>query len=340
MGGARDASRSRGACADRVGVRARQRAHRAAREPGRRRTVRPAGQLSQLVLRASAAALCGSRLRLPRVGPDDRERHQRQDHPTARRRRAVRHPLWAAAGTRACARPPRRHPRAACRVGIAGRRCRADSIDSARLVRPPLGCGDPVRGRAARSADPRRRPVGARGQRAGACRLRPIPAPPPRWKRRSSRRASSTATRVPCWCTPHGAAISCMAAGMDHVVEGPDGTESAAESGPDVGRLTVATELAEGARLRVVKFIAYGLVEPALGASSPRRGRRCTHCRPSHGLGRPARTGSAPTSTSSGNLPTSSWRATSSCSRPFGSRSSTRCRPAPAPSSARSPPRD
>jgi alpha,alpha-trehalose phosphorylase len=49
-----------------------------------------------------------------------------------------------------------------------------------------------------------------------------------------------------------------MAAGMDHVVEGPDRTETTAESGPDVGRVTVATELAAGQRLRVVKFIAYG----------------------------------------------------------------------------------
>jgi alpha,alpha-trehalose phosphorylase len=49
-----------------------------------------------------------------------------------------------------------------------------------------------------------------------------------------------------------------MAAGMDHVIEGPDGTESAAESGPDMGRVTVATELAAGQRLRLVKFLAYG----------------------------------------------------------------------------------
>jgi alpha,alpha-trehalose phosphorylase len=49
-----------------------------------------------------------------------------------------------------------------------------------------------------------------------------------------------------------------MAAGMDHVVDGPDGTETAAESGPDVGRLTVATELAAGQRLRVIKFLGYG----------------------------------------------------------------------------------
>src|SRR5205814_708930 len=49
-----------------------------------------------------------------------------------------------------------------------------------------------------------------------------------------------------------------MAAGMDHVVDGPDGTETASESGPDIGRVTVATELAAGQRLRVIKFLGYG----------------------------------------------------------------------------------
>jgi alpha,alpha-trehalose phosphorylase len=49
-----------------------------------------------------------------------------------------------------------------------------------------------------------------------------------------------------------------MAAGMDHLVDGPERTEAAAESGPDVGRVTVATQLAEGERLRVIKFLAYG----------------------------------------------------------------------------------
>jgi alpha,alpha-trehalose phosphorylase len=49
-----------------------------------------------------------------------------------------------------------------------------------------------------------------------------------------------------------------MGAGMDHVVEGPDGTESLAESSPDVGRVTIAADLPEGGRLRVVKFLAYG----------------------------------------------------------------------------------
>jgi alpha,alpha-trehalose phosphorylase len=49
-----------------------------------------------------------------------------------------------------------------------------------------------------------------------------------------------------------------MAAGMDHIVEGPEGTFTAAESEPDLGRLTVSTELEPGQRLRVVKFLAYG----------------------------------------------------------------------------------
>ena len=49
-----------------------------------------------------------------------------------------------------------------------------------------------------------------------------------------------------------------MAAGMDHVVEGPDGTATASESGDDVGRFTAATPLGSGERLRVVKFLGYG----------------------------------------------------------------------------------
>jgi alpha,alpha-trehalose phosphorylase len=48
-----------------------------------------------------------------------------------------------------------------------------------------------------------------------------------------------------------------MAAGMDHLIEGPPGTDTDAESRPDVGRVTVAADLALGQRLRVVKFLAY-----------------------------------------------------------------------------------
>jgi alpha,alpha-trehalose phosphorylase len=49
-----------------------------------------------------------------------------------------------------------------------------------------------------------------------------------------------------------------MAAGMDHVVEGPDGTVTAAESEPDLARVTVSTELEPGKQLRIVKLMAYG----------------------------------------------------------------------------------
>jgi alpha,alpha-trehalose phosphorylase len=49
-----------------------------------------------------------------------------------------------------------------------------------------------------------------------------------------------------------------MAAGMDHLVEGPDGTITDSESEPDLARVTVTTELQPGQTLRVVKLLAYG----------------------------------------------------------------------------------
>jgi alpha,alpha-trehalose phosphorylase len=50
-----------------------------------------------------------------------------------------------------------------------------------------------------------------------------------------------------------------MAAGMDHVVEGPPDTETgAAESGADLGRVTITATVQPGQRLRLVKFMAYG----------------------------------------------------------------------------------
>lgn len=49
-----------------------------------------------------------------------------------------------------------------------------------------------------------------------------------------------------------------VAAGMEHVIEGPDGTAVEVESFEDVGRVTVPCVLRPGERLRVVKFIAYG----------------------------------------------------------------------------------
>ena len=49
-----------------------------------------------------------------------------------------------------------------------------------------------------------------------------------------------------------------MAAAMDHLVDGPEGTVSFAESEPDTGRVTIATDLAPGERLTMAKFLAYG----------------------------------------------------------------------------------
>ncbi len=49
-----------------------------------------------------------------------------------------------------------------------------------------------------------------------------------------------------------------MAAGMDHIVEGPKQTQTTSESSADRGRVTVAAELQPGQVLRLVKFLSYG----------------------------------------------------------------------------------
>ena len=50
-----------------------------------------------------------------------------------------------------------------------------------------------------------------------------------------------------------------MGAGMDHhLSQLPEGATSSTESAPDLGRVTIATELAPGQRLRLVKYLAYG----------------------------------------------------------------------------------
>jgi len=49
-----------------------------------------------------------------------------------------------------------------------------------------------------------------------------------------------------------------MAAAMDHLVEGPAGTEVATESSEDLARVTITADVEPGQRLRVVKLLAYG----------------------------------------------------------------------------------
>jgi alpha,alpha-trehalose phosphorylase len=49
-----------------------------------------------------------------------------------------------------------------------------------------------------------------------------------------------------------------VGAGMDHVIEAPDGYQSHTASHPDDGRVTVAADLQEGQTLRLIKFVGYG----------------------------------------------------------------------------------
>ncbi|MBN2622119.1 MAG: glycoside hydrolase family 65 protein, partial [Acidimicrobiales bacterium] len=49
-----------------------------------------------------------------------------------------------------------------------------------------------------------------------------------------------------------------IASGMRHVVDGPTNTELDIYSSPDTCRLTIATRLVPGQRLRIVKYLAYG----------------------------------------------------------------------------------
>jgi alpha,alpha-trehalose phosphorylase len=49
-----------------------------------------------------------------------------------------------------------------------------------------------------------------------------------------------------------------VAAGMDHIVEGPDGTDTFTECDPDIARVTITAVLEPGQRLRVVKLLGYG----------------------------------------------------------------------------------
>ncbi|MHB8695931.1 MAG: glycoside hydrolase family 65 protein [Solirubrobacteraceae bacterium] len=49
-----------------------------------------------------------------------------------------------------------------------------------------------------------------------------------------------------------------VAAAMDHVVDGPPGSDETAESFEDLGRVMVSADLPPGKPLRIVKFLAYG----------------------------------------------------------------------------------
>ena len=80
-----------------------------------------------------------------------------------------------------------------------------------------------------------------------------------------------------------------LAAAMDHLVEGPEGTDTVGESGPDVGRVTVAADLADGECLRVVKFLAYAWSSQRSHAAL--RDEVIAACRPSPARGSCCRSG-------------------------------------------------
>jgi alpha,alpha-trehalose phosphorylase len=91
------------------------------------------------------------------------------------------------------------------------------------------------------------------------------PAPPRSPDPRAA--AALESPLVPVECFDHAARVVLvhstkssklgMAAGMDHVFDGPPDTATAAESRPDLGRVTAAVDLDQGERLRVVKLLAY-----------------------------------------------------------------------------------
>lgn len=49
-----------------------------------------------------------------------------------------------------------------------------------------------------------------------------------------------------------------MAAAMDHVIEGPEGTDVTVEAADDVGRVMITADVPQGQTLRITKFLAYG----------------------------------------------------------------------------------
>ena len=301
-----------------------------------------ARHLPELVLRDPAAALRRGRLRLPRVGPD-----ASSTSPTARSSGCSSTTSRSTSATATL-----RSPRARCST-CAPASCGAATSSGSR--RPARRCASARRGssrsRSARSRRsctrssrstaprPRRRPVGAGRERAAPATPTRTRAPRPRSRRRSSpsvlrprraaRRARALAReRASCGWRP----------AMDHVV---DGAGRAADARRELGRTsagsTVAADLEPGQRAADRQVPRLRLVEPALAAGAPRPGRRRARGGAAHRLGRPRRRAARVPRRVLGPAPTSSSTATPSSSRRCASRSSTRSRPARAPSSGRSP---
>ena len=232
----REFTRPRPDRAERVGLRPVQRAHRDARQPGRGRAARPARHVPELAVRGPPAAVRGGGLRLPRHRADRHQRDERQDHPAAGQRRAVRHQVRHRPLAHPHPRPARGHPDQGGHVDLAGRAHRQGQVGAAGLADPARHRGDQLQGHAGELGErrkSRRRPATSRCA-SWSCRRssrtrrsrspRPTRAPPRSWKSRWSARSttpSTATTRAPILV--HGTRSSKLrlAAGMTHKVYGP-----------------------------------------------------------------------------------------------------------------------
>ena len=296
-----------------------------------------ARHLPQLVLREAAAAVRRGRLRLPRVRPDDHQRHQRQADPPARRRRAVRPALRAScATTSACstcatgtltprggvglARGPRVRVRTSRIVSLTQRaiaaiRYEVELLDAPALlvVQSELVANEQLPSRD--EADPR----------VAAALPDPL----------ISEQHGATPT-APGSSTGRRQSGLRVAAAMDHEVEGPEKLKytSDGDRGPRAARRS-SPGWSRARRCAIVKYLAYGW--------SARRSQPALHDQvgprwppPASPAGTACSPSSASTSTRSGPSRTSRSTATPSCSRRSAWRPSTCCRPVRAPSGGRS----
>ena len=338
MAGPRDPARSEPAGPVGVAVRLVQRAHRIARQPRRGRAVRPAGHLSELLLRNPAAALRRGRIRLSGGRPDRRRRHQRQDHSPVGRGRAVRRPLRRIDLPRAGSRPARRDADPPRALALTRGQASQGGVHPAGVAGPAQRRRHRVRRRGGRRIRPRdgavrtghqRGPTGDLGRPAGVGH----PGQPAGGRRTRNHRARST-SHAP---DPGQRAD-------DGRRDGPRGRRSrtgrghhrrAPRPGPDHRDLRAAP----GTEAAHRQIPGVRLVESCAPA------RRCAtrpppHCTaPATAGGRGCWTRNGPTSTTSGTAQTSRSRATPNPSRRCGSGCFTWCRPAPAPNAGRSPAR-
>ncbi len=274
----------------------------------------------------------------PEDGADRRQRHQRQADPPAGRRRALRHVRygellehealldlragmlraslrWRSPTGRTRAGHLRRASSRSCSARSPAIRYEVEPIDGAGPGGRPVGAG---RQRAAC-------PAIARDPRAAAALAAPLGARGARGRGRRARRARPPTQAVEAADGRRR---------MDHVDRGARTIAPASRPRPRPtwAGVTITAELqARASRCGCTKFVAYGWSARALAARAARSGgaRRWPSARHAGWDELCARAARVPRRLL-GAAPTSSSTATPSSSRRSASRSSTRCRPAPA----------